>query len=893
MVNEKILDLANKISRTKRGSKSEIKPEYPEYKILEPVVTDEMADVAIFLEFHAPQSAAEVSVLCGKSLEETNRILWELAVAGVALMGEKDGVDKYWFEVWVPGHMEMIVNHPFKGSVENYEQIAKAFDDYGKRRGPMTAGIFPVGMGPMRVIPIEQAIQGETKRVSYEEVSKYLNDNTIFSVSDCSCRTSREALGEGCGHLKEDMCIQLGHAAEYYIRTERGRAITREEAFEIIKRAEENGLMHEMPNMDGEGKTHAICNCCGCSCYSLRIAGMFLNNDMIRSNYVSNVDKEKCVACGECAAVCPVNALKLGQKICSKEPLVENKRKDFPTDTEWGSDKWNNDYRTNREDVLETGTSPCKTKCPAHISVQGYIKLAAQGKYKEALQLIKNENPFPAVCGRICPSECESACTRGDLDSPVAIDEIKKFIAEQDLNIENRYVPKIMHEYDKKIAVIGGGPSGLSCAYYLAIDGYKVTVFEKENVLGGMLTLGIPSFRLEKNVINAEIDILRELGIEFKTGVEVGKDISLDELRKQDYKAFYIAIGATSGRKIGIEGEDADGVLVGVDFLRDVNLGKDIKFDGKIIVIGGGNVAIDVARTATRVGSSSVELFCLENAEEMPALPEELEEALTEDISINNSWGPKRIIVENEKVVGVEFIKCLSVFDENGKFKPVYDESNIKKVAADKVLLSVGQAIEWGNLIDASKIVLNANLTAKADAFTLQTNEPDIFVGGDVMTGPKFAIDAISLGKEAAISIHRYVQVGQSLTFGRARRDFHSLDKDNLNLAGYDAIPREKAGHDKTAFNKSSFKDIRNTFTAEQIAKETERCLGCGVTVVDEYLCLGCGACTTRCKLDAISLKRIHDSGGKVFEELKPVIVKALIKRKGRMIAKKIKNIFK
>ena len=277
----------------------------------------------------------------------------------------------------------------------------------------------------------------------------------------------------------------------------------------------------------------------------------------------------------------------------------------------------------------------------------------------------------------------------------------------------------------------------------------------------------------------------------------------------------------------------------------------------------------------------------------MPALPEELEEALTEDVGINNSWGPKRILVKNGKVVGVEFIKCLSVFDENGKFNPVYDDANIKKVEADKVLLSVGQVIEWGNLIDGSKVSLNTNHTAKADSFTLQTDEPDIFVGGDVMTGPRFAIDAISFGKEAAISIHRYVQVGQSLTLGRDKRHFHSLDKDNLNLAGYDAIPREKAGHDKTAAPKSSFKDIRNTFTAEQIAKETERCLGCGVTVVDEYLCLGCGACMTRCKLDAISLKRAHDATGKVFEELKPVIVRAAIKRKGKIIAKKIKGVFK
>jgi hypothetical protein len=200
--------------------------------------------------------------------------------------------------------MEMMVNN--KENVKKYPQIGKAFDDYGKLRGPKASGNVPVGGGPMRVIPIEQSISGETRRASYEEVSKYLNENTIFSVSDCSCRTSREVMGEGCGHLKEDMCIQLGHAAEYYIRTGRGREITREEAFEIIKKAEENGLMHSIPNTDGPGKTHAICNCCGCSCFALRIANMFVNPDMVRSNYISQVDKEKCVACGECVENCPI-----------------------------------------------------------------------------------------------------------------------------------------------------------------------------------------------------------------------------------------------------------------------------------------------------------------------------------------------------------------------------------------------------------------------------------------------------------------------------------------------------------------------------------------------------------------------------------------------------------
>lgn len=892
MAREKLIDLANKISMTKRGAKNEIKPEHPEYKVLEPVVTDEMAEVGVFLEFRKPQTAADVAILCGKSVAETKRLLDELAYAGAAYVGEKDGEDKYWFELWVPGHMEMIVNHPNKESIPNYYQIAEAFEAFGRKKAPITAGIFSVGTGAMRVIPIEKAIEGETRRASYEEVSKYLNENTIFSVSDCSCRTSREAMGEGCGHLKEDMCIQLGDAASYYIRTKRGRAITREEAFEIIKRAEENGLMHQIPNTDGPGHTHAICNCCGCSCYATRIAGMFLNNDMVRSNYISKVDKDKCVACGECVEVCPTNALKLGQKICGKTPIVEKKRVEFPSNTEWGKDKWNEDHRINRENVVETGTSPCKTECPAHISVQGYIKLASQGRYMEALELIKHENPFPAVCGRICPRKCESACTRAELDAAVAVDEIKKFIAEKELHLETRFVPKLRHNYGNKIAIIGAGPSGLACAYYLAVDGYKVTVFEKQKALGGMLTLGIPSYRLEKTVIEAEIDTLRALGVEFKTGVEVGKDVSMKALRDQGYEAFYLAIGAQAGRKLGIDGEASEGVWTGVDFLREVNLGNAVNLNADTIVIGGGNVAIDVARTATRVGAPNVSLFCLESREQMPALDEEVEEALAEDIQINNSWGPVRILSENGKVTGVEFKKCVSVFDQTGKFNPVFDASETKIVKAGHVLISVGQAMDWGNLLEGSKVELNPNQTVKADGFTLQTAEPDVFTGGDVLTGPKFAIDAIAMGKEGAISIHRFVQPGQSLVNGRDRRIFKAFDKSNLIIEGYDNIPRQKTEHVDGAKAKTSFKDLRSTFTEEQVKKETERCLGCGATTRDEYMCIGCGACTLRCKFDAIKLERKYDEAGVAFENLKPIIMRNMITRKGRLALKKVTRIF-
>lgn len=876
-VKEKVIDLCNKISQVKRGAKGEIKPKDPEYKLLECVVTDEMAEAALCLKFREPQSAADVAPLWGRSVEETEQILKKCGDVGAAMYHEEDGVYKYWLELWVPGHMEMVVNN--KENYKKYPQIGLAFDAYGKKKAPLAAGNFPIGTGPMRTIPIESAIDGETRRASYEEISGYLNSATRFSVSDCSCRTSREVMGEGCGHLKEDMCIQLDNAADYYIESGKGREITREEAFEIIKKAEENGLMHNIPNVEGPGHTHAICNCCGCGCFAVRNANMWRNPDFIKSNYLAVVDIDKCVACGACVENCPTNALTLGQKLCG-ESLKRKKNQDLPYNTEWGPDQWNIEYRTNRAVVAETGTSPCKAECPAHIGIQGYLKLASQGRYKEALELIKEDNPFPAVCGRVCPRKCESSCTRGDIDSPIAIDEVKKFIAQKDLDAETRFIPKKKNNYGKNIAIIGSGPAGLSCAYYLAIDGYNVTVFEKEKALGGMLTLGIPSYRLEKDVVNAEIDILREMGVTFKTGVEVGRDVALDDLRREGFEAFYLAIGAQSGRKIGIEGEEAEGVMTGVDFLRRVNLGEEMALDGKTIVIGGGNVAIDVARTATRVGSSEVSMYCLETRGEMPALDEEIEEATDEDIVINNSWGPKRIITENGRVTGVEFKKCMSVFDDNGRFSPKYNENETVIVEADHVLISVGQAMDWGNLISGSRIELNPNRTIKADELTFQTGEPDVFAGGDALIGPSFAIDAIAMGKEAAISIHRYVHPGHSLVLGRIKRAYVSFDKNTLNLRGYDRVPRERTEHVDGKKSKKTFKDLRGTFTEEQVRKETERCLGCGATVVDDFMCVGCGMCTTKCKFDAIKLVRVRDEAGVEFEDLRKTVIRYALKRK-------------
>ncbi len=891
--NEKILALANIIGNRK-SAKSSYTWEDPEYVILEAGIDDEMADVALGLKLYEKQTAEDISKIVNKPVDHCHEQLMKLAVYGACFVNTVDGKDVFWAETWIPGTMEVIVNN--LDVVKKYPIVGYAMEAYGRVRGPKSSGAFRPGMGLMRVIPIESAIDGNSHRASYEEVSKYLNDNDVFTVTDCSCRTDREAMGEGCGHLKEDMCIQMGHAAEYYIKTGRGRQITREEAFEIIKKAEENGLMHQIPNLDGSGKTHAICNCCGCSCLSLRTAEMFKNTDMVRSNYVARVDTSQCVACGQCVEYCPVNALRLGQKLCSsKEVVTDITTKDTPRDLKWTEEYWNTEYRTNRENVVESGTSPCKTACPAHIGVQGYIKLAAQGKYMEALELIRHENPLPAVCGRICNRRCEDACTRGSIDDPIAIDEIKKFIAEIELDKSKRFVPRIRHDYsDKKVAIIGSGPAGLSCAYYLALDGYTVTVFEKESRLGGMLTLGLPNFRLEKDVVEAEIDMIRDMGVEFKTGVEIGKDISIAELRDQGYNAFYVAIGAQGGRMIGVPGEDAEGVMSGIEFLRIINQDQTYKLSGNTVVIGGGNVAIDVSRTAVRAGDAKVSQFCLESREQMPALEEEIVEAEEEGITISTSWGPKQILVENGKVKGIEFKKCTAVFDAEGKFNPQYDENDCMSVEADNILLSVGQSIVWGDLLNDSKVELRGNGGIIADDFTFQTAEKDIFAGGDVYSGPRFAIDAIAAGKQAAVSIHRFVQPGQSLVLGRDRRVYKELDKEAAVIENYDNTPRQRPLNVTSEEKQSrSFNDLRGVFTEDQLKKETERCLGCGATIVDSYMCVGCGQCTTKCQFDAISLERVYDGEGVEYFDLKPNVVKQMVKRQAKIAIRKVKDSFK
>ena len=584
----------------------------------------------------------------------------------------------------------------------------------------------------------------------------------------------------------------------------------------------------------------------------------------MRSNFIARVDKDKCVACGQCVENCQPNAVKLGQKLCTTDPHVSDAYKS-DKEVPWDKKSYNVDYRTTRTDVMDSGTAPCKAQCPAHIPVQGYIKLASQGRYTEALELIKKENPFPAVCGRICNKACEDACTRGDIDDPIAIDDIKKFIAEKDLEAKHRFVPKMVNQigkpYPEKIAVIGAGPAGLSCAYYLAVKGYPVTVYEKEKALGGMLTMGIPSFRLERDVINAEIDVLRELGVEFKTGVEVGKDVTLDELREQGFKAFYLAIGASKGTKVGCPGDDLEGVFTGIDFLREINLGGKPAIGKNVAVIGGGNVAIDVARAAVRLGAKTTVIY-RRSRDEMPAADDEIEEAIEEGVKFKFLASPAEISGEGK----AETLK-VEIMELNAQKKPV-GTGKFETIAVSAVISAIGQKIDMCGM---EGFKANANGTLIVDMPSYQTSQPDVFAGGDLVTGPKFAIDAIAAGKEGAVSIHRYVHPGQSQVIGRDRRDYKAMNTATagISVEGFDNTPRQKAAGGSAKEAKKTFKDLRGVLTEEQMKKETARCLGCGAAVVDESLCVGCGICTTKCKFDAIHLEKVTDYvGAPYFQQL-------------------------
>lgn len=869
----------------------------PEYWGLAGVLSDEEAELALKLGVRKPKTLPEIVKLSGMEEKKCEALLEEMSRKGLLEYNWENAAHEkqYVLPMYVPGCAEFF-NMNAK-ILESNPEMGTFFEHMSRLPLEKITPFVPeggAGIG-MHVIPVEKAIEMENESVDLEHISYWLSKyEGKYAASPCSCRRSRLTHNEGCADDPEGWCIAIGDMADYVVETQKdGRYITKEEALDIFRQAEENGFVHQITNIDGKDKIFAICNCNVNVCYALRTSQLFNTPNMSRSAYIAKVEKQNCVACGKCVEVCPAGAVKLGQKLCDKEGCeITYPRIPLPGDQPWGEHMWSHNYRdTNRINCYDTGTAPCKTACPAHIGIQGYLQLAKEGRYEDALALIKKDNPLPAVCGHVCNRRCEDACTRGTIDEAVAIDEVKRFIAERDLNAETRFIPKktipsLKGGFKEKIAIIGAGPAGLSCAYFLALTGYKPTIFEKNAEPGGMLRYGIPSYKLEKDLLAAEIDVIRQLGVEIRCGVEVGKDVTIEDLREQGYKGFYAAIGCQRGRKPGISGENAEGAYTAVDFLRKAGGSESFQLEGDVVVVGGGNVAIDAARVSSRCSDAKISMFCLETREKMPASNEEIEEALEEGIELNCGWGPKEILEEDGHVRGIVFKKCSRVFDAHGRFSPEYDENDTVTVPCRHVIFSVGQAIDWGHMLDNLHVELRPNGGALANKLTYQTSEPDIFVGGDVYTGPKFAIDAIAAGREGAVSLHRYVHENCTLTIGRNRRDFIELDKENIKVETYDSSSRQIPPKADVKEQAKTFRDLSQSLSEEQVKKETSRCLSCGASVVDPNKCIGCGICTTKCMFDAIHLHRelpgasvMHTSEEKL-KYILPNMVKQSIKVK-------------
>ena len=620
---ERYLKLGRKITDAMGHKISGVTSDDPEYWGLREVLTPEMCDIANKMKLRQHYTFEQLLEM-NRDYEaiDLQKILDEMSYIGILEYDYGDNYDhthelkdrprirRYRLPFYVPGSAEL-----FNSSVDRIAKNPAVASFFERMTFIPLAGITQMvppggdGIG-MHVIPVEKAIDAESQSIDLEHISYWLKKyEGHISAGICSCRASRAVLGDGCTDDIDDWCIQLGDMADYTVETGRAHYITKERALEILELAEKNGYVHQITNIDGENKIFDICNCNVKICNALRTSMLFNTPYLSRSSFTAKVEKDKCVACGKCVETCPAGAVKMGQKLCRKDGSeVKYPHAPLPDNNIWGPYAWDENYRdtARMSNTYASGSAPCKAACPAHVPVQAYLRLAHEGKYREALAMIKTENPFPAVCGRVCNKRCEAECTRGKIDAPVSIDAVKKFVADLDLNSEDRFVPeKIVQsthgEFDEKIAIIGGGPAGLSAAYYLAQMGYKPTVFEKNPIPGGMLTYGIPSYKLEKDVIAAEIDIIKELGAEIKCGVEVGKDITIAQLKEQGYKAFYIAIGCQGGKRPGVKNDDAPGTHIAVEYLRHCFEHREDTFDGSVVVIGGGNVAIDCARNAHRL----------------------------------------------------------------------------------------------------------------------------------------------------------------------------------------------------------------------------------------------------------------------------------------------------
>ena len=561
--------------------------------------------------------------------------------------------------------------------------------------------------------------------------------------------------------------------------------------------------------------------------------GNFVVKILKRSRFV---DAEKCTGCGECTEVCPVTSPKefdmgLGTRKAIYRPFPQAIPNVFAID--------------------KRGTPQCRAACPAGVNVQGYVALIRGGKYKDALELIRRDTPFPIICGRICFHPCETNCERGKLDEPVAVNALKRFVTDWELEHgKEEKVEPIPKIHEEKIAIVGSGPTALAAAYELVKMGYPVTVFESLHEVGGMLKVGIPEYRLPKKLLEIEIKRIKDLGVDIQTGTAIGKDLTIEQLRQEGYKAILIAIGAQKSWKLGIDGEDLKGVIHALDFLKDVNLEKKVELGDRVAVIGGGNVAVDAARTALRLGAKNINILYRRSRVEMPAFSSEAEAAEKEGIEFQFLVAPKRILGENGKVTALECIRMeLGEPDESGRRRPNPVEGSEFVIDLDVVIPAIGEVPDVSLLPEGAKVT--SRKTIECEPLTLETGLPGIFAGGDVVSGPATVVDAIAAGKRAAVSIDRHLR-GEDLKVGR-KEEIKLVEE--VSKEGVEKRTRQVMPLLPVEKRIRSFEEVETGFTEEMALQEAERCLNCGG-------CSECLECEKICEPKAL----VHDQKEEYME---------------------------
>jgi heterodisulfide reductase subunit A-like polyferredoxin len=533
---------------------------------------------------------------------------------------------------------------------------------------------------------------------------------------------------------------------------------------------------------------------------------------------------DRCTSCALCAPNCPLEVTSdYNEGMSQRSAAYINFPQAIPST-----------YAIDRE------IAPCVNRCPVNLNARDYVGLIAEGRFLEALDLIRERLPFPSIIGRICAHPCEEECLRGTrVDQPIAICALKRFVADYEVGKREPPIPEPEADKGKRVAIIGGGPAGLSCAIELRRAGYGVTIFEAHDRLGGMLYVGIPAYRLPKDELAREVSVVEKMGVEVRFNTRVGRDIPLQEIYDA-FDAVFVAPGAHGSRSLGIENEAAMGVIGGLDLLRSAAKGEPLQVGRKVFVVGGGNVAVDVALTAKRLGAEEVHMVCLESWEEMPAHTWERQQAAEEGVLIHTSWGPRRIEAAGGAVKGIEFKRCVAVFDEGGRFNPRYDEDLVLSYEADTVILAIGQAMEAGFVRDVPEVELLRDGRIRTDPVTHETTAKGLFAGGDAVTGPKMAIDAIAQGQQAAESIRRYLE-GRDLKEGRRARE----DKLVEDVPPFIAKKPRVAIPTIPVRDREGFKEVYQTLTEAEAREEAERCLNC-------RRCLGCKICEEFCKPEAI-----------------------------------------